>query len=606
MAGIDLFCFLVVRAVTVSVLLVPIVRSLLLTAPALRSPLRNISYRNRGKAALHRRLALMDDIEDCVSSAIDSPHGTTSEQAPMYIFPTSVTSAIRPALLQWYRENRRRLPWRGDTVDVAAYLSGEGKPFKLEFDGPDCSIPMSAYGTWVSEIMLQQTRIETVIPYWLRWMKAYPTVDALASANIDDINKLWAGLGYYRRARQLLEGARKVVSDFGSVVPSTVPELLSIPGIGPYTAGAIASIAYGRPEPLVDGNVIRVFSRLLAIPVENGDKLNKVCWTAARSLVDPEDPSSFNQALMELGATVCKPTSPNCQACPLSNQCKAFGMFSRGEEIKGLDGKSLKLESISDLPLKAPKKPPKELKYHVHIVRRHRDGRSEFMLVRRPSTGLLAGQWEFPMVPAAGAIPLKEEGGGASKDDEEGANCESVSGTDLEYSDAMHEFFNSTLRINTIASGGKPSGTHVYQETMKIESSTILDIDNPIVHIFSHQKHVMIPVFHDTHFDGAEAAASAGAGAGDTAREREVRWLALEEFDSVGITSGVKKVKVLLERRLASVAQGGDNIGSGASTAKRSSGAGATGKASAANSKKRPAPAAAPISNYFNKAKKEA
>jgi A/G-specific adenine glycosylase len=461
--------------------------------------------------------------------------------------------------------------------------------------------------------MLQQTRIETVIPYWLRWMKAYPTVDALAAANIDDINKLWAGLGYYRRAKQLLEGARKVVSDFGSVVPSTVPELLSIPGIGPYTAGAIASIAYGKPEPLVDGNVIRVFSRLLAIPIENGDKLNKVCWTAARGLVDPEDPSGFNQALMELGATVCKPTNPNCEACPLSSQCKVFEIFNRGGELTGPNGVPWKLESISDLPLKAPKKPPKELNYHVHIIRRYRDGRAQFMLVRRPSSGLLAGQWEFPMVPApeaaaAVAPPPGEEGEGEADDDTE--NRAAADAVESNYSAAMQAFFHSTLGINTLAPGLESLETQPHRDTLKIESSVILDVSTPLVHIFSHQKHVMTPILHDAHYDDI------GSAAGAAAAGREVRWLELEAFDSVGITSGVRKVKALLEQHLASSSRGADarsESGEGrrpaASHPPRRPGARER-EGSSSGGRKRPAPApsssSAPISKYFAKAKKEA
>ena len=158
-------------------------------------------------------------------------------------------AGLRTKLLSWYRENRRMLPWRGDIVD------GITAP------------TVSAYGIWVSEIMLQQTRVETVIPYWRRWMERFPTIEVLARATPDEVNALWAGLGYYRRAQQLLKGAQSVVGTFDGKIPDTAEELKRIPGIGPYTAGAISSIAFGKAEPLVDGNVIRVLSRLFALQV---------------------------------------------------------------------------------------------------------------------------------------------------------------------------------------------------------------------------------------------------------------------------------------------------------------------------------------------------
>ena len=159
----------------------------------------------------------------------------------------STIASVQEQLLAWYHENRRMLPWRGDALD-----DGTMPP------------PPSAYGTWVSEIMLQQTRVETVIPYWIKWMAKYPDVRSLAASTEDEVNALWAGLGYYRRAQSLLKGARKVVEAFDGVMPGTVDELKTVPGIGPYTAGAISSIAFSRVEPLVDGNVIRVLVPLTA------------------------------------------------------------------------------------------------------------------------------------------------------------------------------------------------------------------------------------------------------------------------------------------------------------------------------------------------------
>lgn len=211
------------------------------------------------------------------------------------------------------------MPWRGDAI--------EG------FAAPP---PMTAYGTWVSEIMLQQTRVETVIAYWHRWMDRFPTLNHLAAASPEEVNSCWAGLGYYRRAQNLLKGAKHVIEKYGGKIPETVAELLTIPGVGPYTAGAIASVAYGRVECVVDGNVIRVLSRLRAMRQE-GRVLEKQCWQAAAQLVDPIDPGNFNQAIMEHGAVVCKPQNPVCLEdaglCSLSDICMARRLSEAGAGV---------------------------------------------------------------------------------------------------------------------------------------------------------------------------------------------------------------------------------------------------------------------------------
>ena len=226
---------------------------------------------------------------------------------------------IRAALLTWYADNRRRLPWRGDAPPYNGSTAATAKAAQASaaaaaaVDQP--AAPVSAYGTWVSEIMLQQTRVEAVIPYWLAWMEAFPTVDALAAASEEQVNAKWAGLGFYRRARMLHEGARQVVNEHNGVLPCTVEGLLQIKGIGPYTAGAVASISAGVAAPIVDGNVLRVLSRVGAIaahPKESAFAADgKLAWQLARVLVEADDgrePGAFNQALMELGATHCAPS----------------------------------------------------------------------------------------------------------------------------------------------------------------------------------------------------------------------------------------------------------------------------------------------------------
>jgi A/G-specific adenine glycosylase len=197
------------------------------------------------------------------------------------------------------------------------------------FDRTHRSLPFreakNAYGTWVSEIMLQQTQVKTVIPYFERWMKEFPTVKALANAKESAVLNVWQGLGYYSRARNLHRAAKVIVDNHDSQIPSDPQELLKLPGIGRYTAGAIASIAYDIPEPVVDGNVIRVLSRLDALRGDPRKKpLSEMLWSRAKALVELSDPSRFNQGLMELGALVCTPKNPNCSQCPLLKSCRAF------------------------------------------------------------------------------------------------------------------------------------------------------------------------------------------------------------------------------------------------------------------------------------------
>ncbi|HEX3852541.1 MAG TPA: A/G-specific adenine glycosylase [Polyangiaceae bacterium] len=205
--------------------------------------------------------------------------------------------AIGRALLAWYVEHRRDLPWRRS---------------------------LDPYSVWVSEMMLQQTQVATVIPYFQRWMQRFPDVAALASATESDVLHAWQGLGYYSRARNLQRAAVLMVREHAGRVPDAVEALLALPGIGPYSAGAIASIAYGKAEPLVDGNVIRVLCRVFALRGDpNKNPLKTELWAHARALVPAQEPGDFNQALMELGATVCSPRSPRCEICPLIKLCQA-------------------------------------------------------------------------------------------------------------------------------------------------------------------------------------------------------------------------------------------------------------------------------------------
>lgn len=256
-------------------------------------------------------------------------------------------------LIPWYESRRRALPWRADP---------------------------SPYRVWVSEIMLQQTRIEAVLPYFERFMQAFPTVEALAAAGEDRLMKLWEGLGYYSRARNLQKAARVVCATYGGQLPASYDALLALPGIGPYTAGAVASIAFGIPVPAVDGNVLRVTARLLGC---DGDVLQpavKAMLTqAVAQQLPPDRPGLFNQALMELGETVCLPnTMPACDACPLAADCAARRTGRQRE-----------------LPVRGTKK-ARRVERRTVLVLIAGTGEKQVLLHKRPPRGLLAGMWELP------------------------------------------------------------------------------------------------------------------------------------------------------------------------------------------------------------------
>lgn len=269
---------------------------------------------------------------------------------------------VRAPLLRWYDANRRDLPWR-ETRDP--------------------------YAIWISEAMLQQTRVETVIPYWHRFLERFPDVDALATADLDDVYAVWTGLGYYSRARNLKHAAQTIVADHGGALPDTAEGLQSLKGIGRYTAGAVASIAFEREAPLVDGNVIRVFARLRGIREDSAAKpVVDRMWTIAGELVKGERPGDLNQALMELGATVCTPRNPHCLACPVREACDAH---AKGD--------------AESLPIKQKKAKATRMRAVAAFL--ERDGK--ILAVRRPESGLMAGLWELPGGPIEAGHEAKDQ-----------------------------------------------------------------------------------------------------------------------------------------------------------------------------------------------------
>jgi len=273
----------------------------------------------------------------------------------------SAPSAIVTELVRWYLGARRDLPWRR-TRDP--------------------------YAVWISETMLQQTRVETVVPYYERFLAELPDVQSLAEAPEERVLSLWSGLGYYRRARMLRAAAARVVAEHGGRLPAEATQLLGLPGIGAYTAGAVASIAFGQREALVDGNVARVLSRLFAIESDPKSAVGRSrVWTVARELVALVEgsPGDWNQALMELGATVCVPGEPRCGVCPLALRCEA--------RARGL---------ASELPRSAPKPAPTSVQ-RVAIVLA---STTEVVLARRRPEGLFGGLWEPPIAPGKDPAPL--------------------------------------------------------------------------------------------------------------------------------------------------------------------------------------------------------
>ncbi len=259
-------------------------------------------------------------------------------------------SSLHNDLINWFAQHKADLPWRQS---------------------------QDPYAIWLSEIMLQQTQVTTVIPYYERFLARFPTVEALAAAPLDDLLKLWEGLGYYSRARNLHRAAQIVAGQFGGQFPTSVDELRRLPGIGDYTAGAVASLAFGINTPVLDGNVMRIFTRLFDIEEDITLTATKnALWQLAESLVPVGRAGPWNEGLMELGRRICTPKSPDCAHCPIAHHCAARAL-------------GVQLER----PVKTPK--PKTPHFDVTAaVTRREDGR--ILIAQRPVDGMLGGLWEFP------------------------------------------------------------------------------------------------------------------------------------------------------------------------------------------------------------------
>ncbi len=260
---------------------------------------------------------------------------------------------LQVKLLNWFSRHKRNMPWRGET-----------DPYRI----------------WVSEVMLQQTQVATVEPYYHRFLQEFPTVQALAAAPMDAVLKQWEGLGYYARARNLHRAAREIVAQHGSELPRSYHQLKKLPGFGDYTAGAVASLAFGEPVPAVDGNVKRVLSRIFAIQTDitRGDGRRQVMNIATELAQSAPYPGDWTETLMELGAVICTPARPRCDICPARDDCAAF-----------------RLGIAETLPVKPVRTKIPHFDVSAGVIFRT-SARTEFLIAQRPLDGMLGGLWEFP------------------------------------------------------------------------------------------------------------------------------------------------------------------------------------------------------------------
>lgn len=260
-------------------------------------------------------------------------------------------NAFQTDFLTWYQQEKRNLPWRYN---------------------------QDPYRIWISEIMLQQTRVDTVIDYFYLFMEEFPTIQNLADAPEDKLLKVWEGLGYYSRARNLQAAAKQIVTEFGGKFPTTVEQIRSLKGIGPYTAGAISSIAFEIPETAIDGNVMRVVSRLFCIEADIAKASSRNEFDEAmRKIISQDQPGDFNQAMMDLGSSICTPTNPQCEICPIQKYCQAY-----------------RENRQTAFPIKSKKQKPKDVYYIAGIIE---NKQQEILLQQRAESGLLAKMWLFPL-----------------------------------------------------------------------------------------------------------------------------------------------------------------------------------------------------------------
>ena len=365
--------------------------------------------------------------------------------------------SFREKLLNWYDENKRDLPWRRTR---------------------------NPYHIWLSEIMLQQTRVDTVIPYYKRFLEWFPTVESLAEASEEPLLKAWEGLGYYSRVRNMQAAAQQIMTDFGGQFPNTYEEISSLKGIGPYTAGAISSIAFNLPEPAVDGNVMRVLARLFEVDHDIGISSNRKIFQAMMEiLIDPERPGDFNQALMDLGSDIEAPVNPRPEESPVKEFSAAY---QNG--------------TMAHYPIKAPKKKPIPIYLNALVVQ-NKDGK--FLLEKNENEKLLKGFWHFPLI----------EVDDFSQEEE---------------MNLFHQVSEESVNFG-------PSPEESFQQDYDLKVDWLDYQFDQIKHVFSHRKwHVKIIAGQVNDFHEF--------------KDREVRWISSKEFSHYPFAKPQQKIWQVYER----------------------------------------------------------
>lgn len=369
------------------------------------------------------------------------------EQYRIKMWSEEKIASFQEKLLAWYDKEKRDLPWRHSN---------------------------NPYHIWVSEIMLQQTRVDTVIPYYHRFLETFPTIESLANAKEEELLKVWEGLGYYSRVRNMQKAAQEIIDQYGGEFPSTMEEIQTLKGIGPYTAGAIASIAFNLPEPAVDGNLMRVISRLFEIRLDIGNPSNrKVFQAVAEKIISKERPGDFNQALMDLGSDIESPVTPHPEDSPVKEFSAAY-----------LNG------TMHLYPVKIPKKKPVPMKWQAFVIQNEK---GQYLLEKNTYADLLSGFWHFPLIrdytPTTKQLSLLDE----IAEEVEGYPNKNI---------PMEKQFES-----------------IYQ--MKVKK--IEKIKGQVKHIFSHQKWEIELMKYKIDSDQIV----------EEINGRELRWIETEEFHKI-------------------------------------------------------------------------
>ena len=366
------------------------------------------------------------------------------EQYGIKMWSEEKIASFQEKLLAWYDKEKRDLPWRHTN---------------------------NPYHIWVSEIMLQQTRVDTVIPYYYRFLETFPTIESLANAQEEELLKVWEGLGYYSRVRNMQKAAQQIIDQYSGEFPSTMEEIQTLKGIGPYTAGAIASIAFNLPEPAVDGNLMRVISRLFEIGLDIGNPTNrKVFQAVAEKIISKERPGDFNQALMDLGSDIESPVTPHPEDSPVKEFSAAY--------ING---------TMHLYPVKIPKKKPVSMKWQAFVIQNEK---GQYLLEKNTYADLLSGFWHFPLIrdytPTRKQLSLLEE-----------------------IAEEVEEYPNKNIPM-------EKQFESIYQ--MKVQK--IKKIKGEVKHIFSHQKWEIELTKYN--IDSKRIV--------EEINGRELRWIEAEEF----------------------------------------------------------------------------